>query len=116
MLPEVSSPAAAHPYAALGPDLVVEAIEALGYPCDGRVLALNSYENRGYQVGREEGGPVVVKFYRPGRWSTAAILEEHEFGLELAHAEIPVIAPEVHGGRSLFELGGFRYAVYPRAG
>ena len=116
MLPEVSPSAAAHPYAALGPDLVVEAIEALGYACDGRVLALNSYENRVYQVGREEGGPVVVKFYRPGRWSTAAILEEHEFGLELAHAEIPVIAPEVHDGRSLFELGGFRYAVYPRAG
>jgi Ser/Thr protein kinase RdoA (MazF antagonist) len=112
----VIAASAAHPYSTLGPDLVVQAIEALGYPCDGRVLALNSYENRVYQVGREEGGPVVVKFYRPARWSTAAILEEHEFGLALARAEIPVIAPEVHDGRTLFELGGFRYAVYPRAG
>ena len=105
-----------HPYAALGPDLVVEAVEKLGHACDGRMLALNSYENRVYQVGREEGGPVVVKFYRPGRWRTPAILEEHEFALELARAEIPVIAPEVHDGRTLFEHDGFRYAVYPRAG
>ena len=112
----VAAPSTGHPYSALGPDLVVEAVEALGYPSDGRVLALNSYENRVYQVGREEGGPVVVKFYRPGRWTTAAILEEHEFGLELARAEIPVIAPEIHDGRTLFEMGGFRYAVYPRAG
>ena len=106
----------AHPYSELTPDVVVDAVEALGHACDGRILALNSYENRVYQVGREEGGPVVAKFYRPERWSDATILEEHEFALELARAEIPVVAPEVHDGRTLFEHAGFRYAVYPRAG
>ena len=105
-----------HPYSTLTPDVVAEAIEAVGYDPDGRVLALNSYENRVYQVGREEGPPVVVKFYRPGRWSTPAILEEHEFALELARAEVPVVAPEVHNGKTLFELRGFRYAVYKRQG
>jgi Ser/Thr protein kinase RdoA (MazF antagonist) len=107
---------APHPYSALTPDVVVSAVEALGHRCDGRILALNSYENRVYQVGREDTTPVVVKFYRPERWADAAILEEHEFALELARAEIPVIAPDVHDGRSLFKHEGFRYAVYPRAG
>ena len=107
---------APHPYSALTPDVVVSAVEALGHRCDGRILALNSYENRVYQVGREDTTPVVVKFYRPERWPDAAILEEHEFALELARAEIPVIAPDVHDGRSLFKYEGFRYAVYPRAG
>jgi len=107
---------APHPYSALTPDVVVGAVEALGHRCDGRILALNSYENRVYQVGREDTTPVVVKFYRPERWPDAAILEEHEFALELARAEIPVIAPDVHDGRSLFKYEGFRYAVYPRAG
>ena len=107
---------AKHPYSTLTPDVVIEAIEAVGHVPDGRVLALNSYENRVYQVGRDDGPPVVVKFYRPGRWSTPAILEEHEFALELERAEVPVVAPEVHGGRTLFELGGFRYAVYRRQG
>jgi Ser/Thr protein kinase RdoA (MazF antagonist) len=105
-----------HPYEALTPDVVISAVEALGYACDGRILALNSYENRVYQVGREECGPVVAKFYRPDRWTTPSILEEHAFALDLAQAEIPVIAPEVHEGRSLFERETFRYAVYPRAG
>jgi Ser/Thr protein kinase RdoA (MazF antagonist) len=105
-----------HPYSALTPDLVIGAVEALGHACDGRILALNSYENRVYQVGREDATPVVVKFYRPQRWSTAAILEEHEFALELARAEIPVIAPDIVDGRTLFEFERFRYAVYPRAG
>ena len=109
-------PPSAHPYATLGPDLVVEAVERLGHVCDGRVLALNSYENRVYQVGREDGPPLVAKFYRPGRWSTPAILEEHEFALELARAEVPVVAPLVQDGRTLFELGAFRYALYPRQG
>ncbi len=107
---------APHPYSALTPDVVVGAVEALGHRCDGRILALNSYENRVYQVGREDSTPVVVKFYRPERWPDAAILEEHEFALELARAEIPVIAPDVHVGRSLFRHEEFRYAVYPRAG
>jgi Ser/Thr protein kinase RdoA (MazF antagonist) len=106
----------AHPFVRLTPDVVIEAIEILGLDSDGRILALNSYENRVYQVGRDDGPPVVVKFYRPERWSTPAILEEHEFALELERAELPVVAPEVHGGRTLFELGGFRYAVYRRQG
>jgi len=105
-----------HPYSALTPDVVIEAVEALGHCCDGRVLALNSYENRVYQVGREDDAPVVAKFYRPARWTTPAILEEHEFALELARAEVPVVAPQVHDGRTLFERDGFRYAVYPRQG
>jgi Ser/Thr protein kinase RdoA (MazF antagonist) len=107
---------AQHPYTSLTPDIVIDAVEAFGYRCDGRVLALNSYENRVYQVGCEEGPPVVVKFYRPGRWSTAAILEEHAFALELARVELPVVAPEARSGRTLHEAGGFRFAVYPRCG
>jgi Ser/Thr protein kinase RdoA (MazF antagonist) len=105
-----------HPYTALTPDVVIDAVEAVGYHSDGRVLALNSYENRVYQVGREDAPPVVVKFYRPGRWSTPAILEEHEFARELDRAEVPVVAPEEHAGRTLLESGGFRYAIYPRCG
>ncbi|MGI9246934.1 MAG: serine/threonine protein kinase, partial [Steroidobacteraceae bacterium] len=112
----MTAPASAHPYESLTPDTVIAAVEALGHTCDGRILALNSYENRVYQVGRDEGGPVVVKFYRPGRWSTEAIVEEHDFALELARAEIPVVAPDLHDGRTLHEYEGFRYAVYPRAG
>ena len=95
---------------------MVDAVETIGHRCDGRVLALNSYENRVYQVGREDDTPVVVKFYRPGRWTTPAILEEHAFALELAAAEVPVVAPEVCEGRSLHESHGFRYAIYPRQG
>jgi Ser/Thr protein kinase RdoA (MazF antagonist) len=106
----------AHPFVRLTPDTVIAAVEALGMTCDGRILALNSYENRVYQVGREGDVPVVVKFYRPNRWTAAGILEEHEFSLELAAAEIPVVAPLQHGGRTLFEHDAFLYAVYPRAG
>ncbi|HJS22501.1 MAG TPA: serine/threonine protein kinase [Steroidobacteraceae bacterium] len=104
------------PFERLSPDVVVAAVEAAGERCDGRVLALGSYENRVYQVGREESDPVVVKFYRPRRWSDAAIREEHAFALELAAAEVPVVAPIVVQGRTLLEYEGFRYAVYPRRG
>ena len=104
------------PYARLTPDTVIQAVERAGFVPDGRVLALNSYENRVYQVGLEEATPVVVKFYRPGRWSRAAILEEHAFALELAGAEIPVVAPLVLGGATLLEADGYPYAVYPRRG
>lgn len=105
------------PYDTLTPDVVVAAVEASGFEPDGRVLALNSYENRVYQVGIEGATPVVVKFYRPGRWSRAAILEEHGFARELAAAEIPVVAPlEIGPGRTLLEYAGFEYAVYPRRG
>jgi Ser/Thr protein kinase RdoA (MazF antagonist) len=104
------------PYARLTPDLVIQAVERAGYVPDGRVLALNSYENRVYQVGLEDAVPVVVKFYRPGRWTRAAILEEHAFALELAAAEIPIVAPLVVAGATLLEADGYPYAVYPRRG
>ena len=105
-----------HPYSRLTPDMVLAALESVGLRCDGRQLALNSFENRVYQVGIEDEKPVVAKFYRPGRWSDAQILEEHAFVRELAAREIPVVAPLDLGGRSLFEHGGFRFAVYPRRG
>lgn len=106
-----------HPYEALTPDVMLDAIESTGVLCDGTMLALNSYENRVYQVGIEGQKPVVAKFYRPGRWNEAAILEEHQFSIDLADAEIPVIAPLVNTeGQSLHEFQGFRFAVYPRRG
>ena len=104
------------PYSALSPETVLDAVEAVGYRCDGRVLALNSYENRVYQIGIEEAEPVVAKFYRPGRWTDAAIREEHSFAGELAAQEIPVVAPSGRDGVSLHIHLGFRYAVFPRRG
>jgi Ser/Thr protein kinase RdoA (MazF antagonist) len=104
------------PFERLSPDAVIAAVEAAGERCDGRVLALGSYENRVYQVGREDSDPVVVKFYRPQRWSDDAIREEHAFALELAAAEVPVIAPLVVHGDTLLDYEGFRYALYPRRG
>jgi Ser/Thr protein kinase RdoA (MazF antagonist) len=105
-----------HPYDRLTPDAVIEAVESLGHLCDGRILPLNSYENRVYQVGIEGGAPLVAKFYRPARWSDAAILEEHAFALELAAEEIPIVPPLVYDGRSLFESQGFRFALFERRG
>ena len=109
-----------HPYARLTPDVVLNALDSVGLRCDGRLLALNSYENRVYQVGLEddsgEASLVVAKFYRPARWTDAQILEEHAFALELAAAEIPVVAPLAFGGRTLLESEGFRVAVFPRRG
>lgn len=104
------------PYAQLTPERVLAAVEALDLATDGRLLALNSYENRVYQVGLEEGTPVVAKFYRPGRWSDAAIAEEHAFAAELAAAELPVVAPLLIAGRSLHHVEGHRLALYPRRG
>jgi len=104
------------PYSELSPQTVLDAIEAAGHRCDGRVLALNSYENRVYQIGIEDGQPLVAKFYRPSRWSDAAIREEHAFAAELAALEIPVVAPLVRDGVSLHVHRGFRYAVFPRRG
>ncbi len=103
------------PYAELGPAGVLDALESVGFECDGRILGLNSYENRVYQVSTETG-VVVTKFYRPGRWSDAAILEEHEFALELDGHEIPVVPPLVLDGRTLHEFGGYRFAVFERRG
>jgi Ser/Thr protein kinase RdoA (MazF antagonist) len=107
---------AEHPYERLTPDLILDAVESAGLRCDGRLLALNSYENRVYQIGVEDGGFVVAKFYRPERWPDDAILEEHEFVAELAVDEIPVVAPLVLNGRTLNDHAGFRFAVYPRQG
>ncbi|MGN6520843.1 MAG: serine/threonine protein kinase [Dokdonella sp.] len=107
---------ASAPYDALTPDTVLDAIEAAGYTTDGRLLALPSYENRVYQVGIEDGVPLVAKFYRPLRWSDAAIAEEHAFALELAAGELPVVAPLVIDGVTLLVHAGFRYALYPRRG
>jgi len=104
------------PYSQLSPQTVLDAIEAAGHRCDGRVLALNSYENRVYQIGIEDGQPLVAKFYRPSRWSDAAIREEHAFAAELAALEIPVVAPLLRDGVSLHVHRGFRYAVFPRRG
>lgn len=104
------------PYYRLDPDTVIQAIESTGLECDGRLLALNSYENRVYQVGIEEALPLVSKFYRPGRWSDAQILEEHSFSLEIADAEIPLIPPMEINGQTLFEHAGFRFALFERRG
>ncbi|GAA0915493.1 serine/threonine protein kinase [Rothia nasimurium] len=106
----------AAPYASLTPDVVLAAVDAAGSWSDGRLLTLNSYENRVFQVGLEDGGFVVAKFYRPGRWSDAAILEEHAFAQELVEAEIPMVAPLVFDGQTLLRHEGFRYALYPRRG
>jgi len=103
------------PYQNLTPDLILDAVESCGYRCDGRQFALNSYENRVYQVWLEDGPALVVKFYRPQRWSNEAILEEHQFALELAAREIPVVAPlAAADGATLHEHGGFRFALFPK--
>jgi len=104
------------PYHSLDPDCVLDAVSACGLWPDGRLLALNSYENRVWQVGIEDATPVIAKFYRPHRWSDAAILEEHAFAQELAAEDIPVVAPLVFGGRTLLHHAGFRYALTPRRG
>jgi Ser/Thr protein kinase RdoA (MazF antagonist) len=105
-----------HPYSRLTPDVVLNSLDAVGLRCDGRLLALNSYEKRVYQVGVEDGGMVVAKFYRPARWTDEQILEEHAFARELADAEIPVVAPLAFDGRTLHEAEGFRFAAFPRKG
>ncbi len=106
-----------HPYDSLTPEMILDAVEAVGYLPTGGLLALNSYENRVYQIALDDGSFLVAKFYRPNRWSDAAILEEHAFTLELAEREIPVVAPLAGGeGETLHRQGGFRYALFPRRG
>ncbi len=106
----------ARPYDGLTPDAVLDALQSAGWRGDGRLLALNSYENRVYQASLEDGGHVVAKFYRPRRWSDAQILEEHGFAAELAAREIPVVAPLAREGQTLFRHREFRFAVFPRRG
>ncbi|MCW5611346.1 MAG: serine/threonine protein kinase [Rubrivivax sp.] len=114
-------------FADLTPQQVLDSLEAVGLHGDGRILQLNSYENRVFQVFLEDGRAVVAKFYRPGRWSDAQILEEHAFALELAAAEIPVVPPLAlsEGGDTpglvlqgdpptLATLAGHRFAVAAR--
>ncbi len=112
-------PAGGHPFDHLTPQAVLDALDAVGQRGDGRLLQLNSYENRVFQVMLEDGGAVVAKFYRPGRWSDAQIAEEHGFAAELAAAEVPVVAPLVldHGrtlAHAMVDGQPFRLAVYPR--
>lgn len=104
------------PFHTLNPDKVIDAVESLGYLSDLRVFPLNSYENRVYQFGLEDGEPIIAKFYRPARWSDEQILEEHEFSRALADLEIPIVAPLERDGKTLFEFDDFRFALYPRRG
>lgn len=105
-----------HPYEQLTPDCILDALENVGFEPTGSLLALNSYENRVYQVNLEDGRFVIAKFYRPNRWSDAAILEEHAFSQELTEQEIPIVAPLVINEKTLFEFEGFRFTVFPRQG
>lgn len=101
------------PFSTLTPDRVLDCVEALGLQGNGRLLALNSYENRVYRVGLEDGGAVIAKFYRAARWTDAAILEEHSYAAELAAAEIPVVPAQAHGGKTLHHDGDVRFTLFP---
>jgi Ser/Thr protein kinase RdoA (MazF antagonist) len=103
-------------YTELSPDIVLQALDARGFETSGRMLALNSYENRVYRIEVEGARPLVAKFYRPGRWNTEEILEEHAFALELATAEIPVVPPMIIEGETLLQYEGYRYVLYPLQG
>ena len=105
-----------HPYDQLTPDFVLDAIESIGLETDSRILSLNSYENRVYQVGLEENQPIIAKFYRPFRWSKQAILEEHHFTQDLLAQEISVISPLEIKDSTLHEYQGFYFTVFPRQG
>lgn len=106
-----------HPYESLTPDRVLDAVESQGFLSDARILALNSYENRVYQVGLEEGNPIIAKFYRPGRWSREQILEEHDFSLELQEMEFPIVAPMQNDqNETLHEFEGFQFSLFKRMG
>ena len=103
-------------YAGRTPDCVLDALDSVRIRGDGRLLALNSYENRVYQAWRDDAPAIVVKFYRPNRWSDAQILEEHALVDGLAAADVPAVAPMAIAGVTLHVFGGFRFAVYPRHG
>ena len=105
-----------HPYDALTPDCVIDCLEQVGLRCDLRLLALNSYENRVYQVGIEDGTPVIAKFYRAGRWHDEQILEEHQFAQELTDHDISVVAPELISGDTLHHHADQRFSIFKRRG
>ncbi len=104
------------PFTALTPDAVLDALDSIGLRGDGRLLALNSYENRVYQAGMEDGPPLVAKFYRPARWLDAGILEEHAFVATLAEREIPVVPALEINGHTLHAFNGFRFSVFTKHG
>src|SRR3977135_4107123 len=101
------------PFTGLSPDVVLDAATSVGLDVDGRLFALNSYENRVYQLGSSAGGSLVLKFYRPERWTDEQIGEEHEFTAEMAAAELPVAAPVAVEGRTLFTYSDFRFSAFP---
>jgi Ser/Thr protein kinase RdoA (MazF antagonist) len=105
-----------HPFDVLTPDFIIDSIEHQGLLCDGRLLALNSYENRVYQIGIEDELPIIAKFYRPERWSDEQIQEEHDFIFELAKQELPVVTPVTINHRSLLDYNDFRIALFKRQG
>lgn len=106
-----------HPYDDLTPDRVLDAVEGEGFPVSGRLFALNSYENRVYQVGLDDQPPMIAKFYRPGRWTEEQIREEHTFSLELAGGGVPVVAPiPLASGTTLGREGPFLFALFPQRG
>lgn len=105
------------PYNDLTPDLILDAVESVGFRCSASLLSLNSYENRVYQVGIEDSVPIIAKFYRPERWSNETILEEHQFALELVEHEIPIVAPwQNEHKQTLFEFKNYRFALFRRWG
>ncbi len=109
-----TQPADAHAFYQLGPEQVLQAVESLGFACSGHQLTLNSYENRVYKIGLEDDEPAVIaKFYRPQRWSDAAILEDHDFTLELAELDIPAVPPLMIDGQTLYHFESYRFALYP---
>ncbi|MDJ0832999.1 MAG: serine/threonine protein kinase [Gammaproteobacteria bacterium] len=106
-----------HPFETLTPDFIMDAIESQRFPCDGRILALNSYENRVYQIGIEDQQPIIAKFYRPERWNDVQILEEHNFSDELVAQELPVVAPlKNKQGETLHRYQDFRFSLFERRG
>jgi len=105
-----------HPFALLTPDTVLDALDSIDLRGDGRLLTLNSYENRVYQAGMDDGPPLVVKFYRPARWTDAAILEEHAFVTTLAEREIPVVPALQINGNTLHKYNDFRFSVFSKHG
>ena len=104
------------PFDGLTPERILDALESVGYRCDGALMALNSYENRVWQIGINDSAPVIAKFYRPGRWSDAQIGEEHAFTAAMVVDELPVVAPLAIDGRTLFDHKGFRFSVFPKQG
>lgn len=109
--------AANEAYQNLGPDKILDAVESTGLLCDGCIFALNSYENRVYQIGIVDAEPVIAKFYRPARWTDDAIREEQQLTTQLAEHEIPVIGPVVDAeGETLHHHENFRFSLYPRRG